>query len=125
MTTPGRRYRRRHRRHPRRPPSRATAARGHGRPSDTADRSLAERPRTRPSEVANVAATGLGRPQPNIGGGRARLMAKRAAEVIAVRNLARKLGLGPRATVRGFRYLPAKYLPDGRVEVTVVLNRSR
>ena len=92
---------------------------------ETTARSRTVRPVKRPSDVKHVVATGIGRPPPNIRGGRARLMAKRAAEVIAVRNLARKLGLGSRATVRGFRYLPAKYLPDGRVEVTVVLNRSR
>lgn len=92
---------------------------------ETTARSRTAQPVKPPSEVKGVVATGIGRPPPNIRGGRARLMARRAAEVIAVRNLARKLGLGARATVGGFRYLPAKYLPDGRVEVTVVLNRSR
>ncbi len=46
-------------------------------------------------------------------------MARRAAEVVAVRNLAGKFGLGRGATMRGFRYLPARLLPDGRSEATV------
>lgn len=66
-----------------------------------------------------VRATGIGRPPARMRGTRARLMARRAAEVVAVRNLAGKLGLGRSATVRGFRYLPARLLPDGRIEVTV------
>jgi hypothetical protein len=63
-------------------------------------------------------------------------MARRAAEVVALRTLAAELAARDRAAgdrrtstgtfrrtthahLRGFRYLPPKYLSDGRVEVTV------
>ena len=81
-----------------------------------------------------IRATGIGRPPPGKSGRQAWLMARRAAEVVAVRNLAAKLeaskpeqqsrcydhcaGTTPRL-VRGFRYLPPRTLPDGRVAVTV------
>lgn len=64
-------------------------------------------------------AAGIGRPPPRLWGARARLMARRAAEVRAVRNLARKLGHGSRATVRGFQYRGTEYLSDGSVKVVV------
>jgi len=67
-------------------------------------------------------------------GARAKLMARRAAEVVAVRNLAASLRGQPvpagqagvarsrlDGVVRGFRYLPARELPDGTIEVTVEL----
>jgi len=69
--------------------------------------------------VAIVRATGVGRPPARMAGPRGRLMARRAAEVVAVRNLATKLGHGRRATLRGFRYVSTRYRPDGSVEVTV------
>jgi hypothetical protein len=84
-----------------------------------------------------VRATGIGRPPPGRSGAQARLMAQRAAEVVAVRNLAAQLsgaGLaepgqqvaaGPAGLIRGFRYLPARQLPDGSVEVTVELPLAR
>jgi len=79
-----------------------------------------------PSAPAPAAATpvvvrevGIGQAPPRMRGPQAKLMAQRGAEVAAVRNLTRKLGLGPGATLRGFRYLPPRFLPDGRVEVTV------
>jgi hypothetical protein len=86
------------------------------------------------SKPAVVQASGVGRPPPNMTGPQAKLMARRAAEVIAVRNLAARLqgraaqhastGTGHAsvdALIRGYRYLPATVLPDGSVEVTVEL----
>ncbi len=75
-------------------------------------------PATR-SPVRVIRAMGLGHPPPWMSGGQARLMARRAAEVRAVRNLAVKLGFGRRARVRGFRYAATIYRPDGSVEVVV------
>ena len=75
-------------------------------------------PATR-SPVRVIRAMGLGHPPPQMSGGQARLMARRAAEVRAVRNLAVKLGFGRRARVRGFRYTATRYRPDGSVEVVV------
>lgn len=46
-------------------------------------------------------------------------MARRAAEIVAVRNLARKLGLGRRSFLRGFRYHDPVYKDDGSVVVVV------
>ena len=67
---------------------------------------------------------GIGHPPRRMKGARARLMARRAAEVVAVRNLARKLGYGPRATVRGFCYVSTEYLVDGSIRVTVEYTRT-
>ena len=64
-------------------------------------------------------AAGIGKPPPRLSGAQARLMARRAAEVRAVRNLARKLGHGGRATVRGFQYRGTEYFSDGSVKVVV------
>ena len=72
-----------------------------------------------PMPAATVRAVGVGRPPPRMQGAQARLMARRAAEVAALRNLAAKLGLGPRAHLPAFRYVGTKHLPDGSVEVTV------
>jgi hypothetical protein len=83
-----------------------------------------------------IQATGIGRPPQGRSPAQARLLARRAAEVVALRNLATELAARDRtaaggrastgtfrrttyAQLRGFRYLPPKYLPDGRVEVTV------
>lgn len=63
-----------------------------------------------------VRATGVGRPPAGRSPAQARLMARRAAEVTAVRNLATRLYTD---RVGGFRYLPARTLPNGWVEVTV------
>lgn len=52
-------------------------------------------------------------------GAQARLMARRAAEVTAVRNLAAKIGLPPRAQLSSFRYVSFRNLAGGAVEVTV------
>ena len=69
--------------------------------------------------VRVIRATGVGYPPGRMSGAQARLMAKRAAEVRALRNLATKLGHGRHARVRGFRYLPARYRADGSVRVVV------
>ena len=66
-----------------------------------------------------VRATGIGKPPRRMADARAKLMARRAAEVGAVRNLAIKLGYGQRAVIRGFRYVSTEYLADGSVRVTV------
>lgn len=66
-----------------------------------------------------IHATGVGYPPPRMQGARARLMARRAAEVVAVRNLAIKLGHRGRARIRGFRYVSSTYRADGSVEVLV------
>ena len=77
---------------------------------------------TEPAPVRNtpvVRAMGIGRPPRRMKGARAKLMARRAAEVVAVRNLGRKMGYGPRASIRGFRYVSTEFLIDGSVRVTV------
>jgi len=79
-----------------------------------------------------IRATGVGYPPRRVGGGRARLMARRAAEVVAQRNLALKVGQTcgnskatptvsrtVRARLSGFRYVSERDLPNGGVEVTV------
>ncbi|MFH1110861.1 MAG: hypothetical protein V1790_16935 [Planctomycetota bacterium] len=72
-----------------------------------------------PTPSATVRAVGIGYPPPRMHGAQARLMTRRAAEVVAVRNLAAKLGLGPRARLPAFRYVATKHLANGSVEVTV------
>ncbi len=71
-----------------------------------------------------VRATGIGKPPRRMVGAQAKLMARRAAEVRAVRNLVIKLGYGPTAFIRGFRYVSTEYLADGSVRVTVEIGRS-
>ena len=71
------------------------------------------------AESIIVRATGLGYPPPGMRAGQARLMARRAAEVTAVRNLATRLQLGPQARLPAFRYVATKNLANGSVEVTV------
>ena len=75
-------------------------------------------PAPRPAIVV-VSAGGIGHPPRHMRGVQARLMARRAAEVTAVRNLAAKLGLPPGARMGSFRYVSARNLPGGAVEVTV------
>ncbi len=86
-------------------------------PSGWADASAAAVQANWPASV--VRAKGFGRPPAHLSGARARLMARRAAEVTAVRNLAAKLRLPPGSRIQGFRYLPPTYRPDGWVEVVV------
>ena len=87
-----------------------------------------------PPRETTIRATGIGRPPKHMTGPRAKLMARRAAEVVAVRNLAAKLqgqmvptgraGIARSrldGVVRGFRYLPPRELPDGTITVTVEL----
>lgn len=67
----------------------------------------------------SIRVTGVGNPPRNVSGAQARLMARRAAEVIAVRNLATTLGCSRRAVISGFRYASTTYRADGSVEVVV------
>jgi hypothetical protein len=73
--------------------------------------------KSEPSHV--IRATGVGHPPPHRHGARARLMARRAGQVRAVRNLAAALGCHGRTTIRGFRYSATTYRADGSVEVVV------
>ncbi len=72
-----------------------------------------------PTTATKVQAVGIGYPPPRLPGVQGRLMARRAAEVVAVRNLAVKLGVGPRGRLPSFRYVATKHLLIGSVEVTV------
>ncbi len=86
-------------------------------------------PGAAPQPDGFVTANGIGRAPARMHGAQARLMARRAAEVVAVRNLALKLRNRDRpmrygsrslhATIRGHRYLSEQTLPDGTVVVTV------
>lgn len=72
-----------------------------------------------PRSAAVVQAVGVGYPPPRLPTAQGRLMARRAAEVAAVRNLAGKLGVGSQGRLSTFRYILTKELPNGAVEVTV------
>lgn len=92
---------------------------------------IGQAPDSQPTDV--IRATGIGRPPEGKTPAQARLMARRAAEVVALRNLVRKLHddevVGDDGTftsttegfVRGFHYLPPTEHPDGTVEVVVEL----
>lgn len=72
----------------------------------------------RAADAAVIRATGVGRPPARMQGARAGLMARRAAEVVAVRNLSAKVHRQG-WQLRGFRYISTKQLPNGWVEVSV------
>ena len=72
-----------------------------------------------PAPAAAVQAVGIGLPPRQTPRPQGRLMAQRAAELVALRNLAIKLGVGPRGRLPTFRYISTKHLPNGSVEVTV------
>ncbi len=89
---------------------------------------------TQPAARSVIRATGIGFPPRHLTGARARAraLARRAAEGGALRTLAAKLAASEqpparlparqtrlKASLRGFRYLEPRYLPDGSVEVTV------
>ncbi|HEY3246187.1 MAG TPA: hypothetical protein VGM03_22825 [Phycisphaerae bacterium] len=95
---------------------------------------VAEEKRVDPaSQPVVLRATGIGKPTPGKPAAQAKLMARRAAEVVALRNLAAQVqGRTPTETggtlhtatdglIRGYRFLPPRDLPDGTVEVTVEL----
>lgn len=66
-----------------------------------------------------VRAQGWGRPPAKYAGARAKLMARRAAEVVALRNLAARLNLPPGGVLRGFTWRPPTYHADGSVTIIV------
>ncbi len=80
-----------------------------------------------------VRAEGVGRAKPGTPAAQARLMAERAAQQVALRNLAAKVfgeeisrddgtkRVQVEGFIRGHRFLPAKVNDDGSVEVTVEL----
>jgi hypothetical protein len=76
-----------------------------------------------------VEAVGIGRPPRGMTGPRARLMARRAAEVQAARNLATKLAGRAsehrrlRTILRGHEYMPPHFRPDGTVLVRARMRR--
>lgn len=71
-----------------------------------------------PRNTAPVA-IGVGRPTPGRSPAQARLMARRAAELVAVRDLARQHTSAPSVRVQGFYYVRYREFRDGRVEVVV------
>ncbi len=85
-------------------------------------RAVASRPTVAGTQPTAI---GIGHPPPHMRGAQARLMAKRAAEVRAVRNLADKLGRGPRTTIRGFRYVTTTYRADGSIRVVAKYAKPR
>lgn len=88
-------------------------------------------PASQPAPRTALRVTGVGYAPARLSGPRARLMARRAAEVVAQRNLAAELarlstGVGGvrvahrlSARIAGFRYVAQRDLPDGSVEVTI------
>jgi len=76
-------------------------------------------PLTSTSGNRSVVAVGEGRAPANVRGSQAKLMARRAAEVVALRNLARELKLPASTVVRGFRFVSVVYNTDGSAIVTV------
>lgn len=105
------------------------AAKSTGGPAIPVDRTVARTARAR----GVVRAAGIGRAPAGLEGPRARLMAERAAKIVAGRNLLAKLGYASapgqgfarriRVTglLRGHRYLPTRYLGDRTAVVTIEL----
>ncbi|MCP4249936.1 MAG: hypothetical protein GY778_23080 [bacterium] len=93
-------------------------------------------PASRPAPRATIQVTGVGYPPAHISGPRARMMALRAAEVVAQRNLAAELARLSTinraaatsrrlsARIAGFRYVAQRDRPDGSVEVTIEWSAS-
>ncbi len=69
--------------------------------------------------TVTVRATGIGFPPAKGRAEQKRLMARRAAEVVAVRNLSAKLGPESSRHLPPFRYVSTQEHPNGSVEVTV------
>ncbi len=80
---------------------------------------------TTASSVQFIVVTGEGRAPARATGSQARLMAKRAAEVVALRNLSKELGLASPASLSGFRDVSYKYHADGSVTATVEWRSNR
>lgn len=70
-----------------------------------------------------VEAVGVGYPPARLKGAQARLMARRAAEVSAARNLYREIDPTGRTQHIPFRYVSSQLRRDGSVVVTVVAHR--
>lgn len=77
-----------------------------------------------PSPARVVVAAGDGRAPARMRGPQAKLMARRAAEVVALRNLTRELNLPASTVVKGFRFVSAIHHPDGSATVTVEWRHS-
>ncbi|NUQ50146.1 MAG: hypothetical protein HUU27_09550, partial [Phycisphaerae bacterium] len=102
-------------------------------PNQDPQPSPAQPPTQAASEPAVIRATGIGRPPQGKPAPQAKLMARRAAEVVALRNLAAQLegqalsesngriSARTETLIRGFRYLAPRDLDDGSVEITVEL----
>jgi hypothetical protein len=66
-----------------------------------------------------VQAVGLGAPRQKGTPAQQRLLARRAAEVGAARNLAMRCGHGPGGLLKGFHYRTVRVRPDGWTEVMI------
>lgn len=66
-----------------------------------------------------IVVSGEGRAPARMRGPQARLMARRAAEVVALRNLAHELNLPTPATLTRFRFISAAHRSDGSVVVVL------
>lgn len=80
---------------------------------------------TPPPAAHFVLVTGNGRAPARATGPQTRLMAKRAAEIVALRNLSKELGLASPASLSGFRYVSSAHHADGSVTVTVEWRSNR
>ena len=71
-----------------------------------------------------IQAVGIGYPPPGKGAAQGRLLAQRAAEVGAMRNLARLAG-NQSPILQGFRFVSKRVRPDGSVEVVAEMRIGR